>query len=368
MASVARGHTIEGAWTPAFLIMENLTISELCSRYRIESASLLFGNILNQIHQGQPLSSAYLKVLVTKGHRELYRHATGEITFEGYIAALDAEEAKRVARIEAAREAEVARLAQLAKAQLKRAEAEEAARVARENDPAYIEQKQRESLLLKYDIRPVTPPSIEVIRILEQLEADVALDAETYLWLTTAGERYFTVPVRRAYHRGHALRCAAEFKRSSDPWSAVNASGHYRKCDMASDALELLEHVDMARLIHPKIKSALLTTRGGVKRDLGQQHEAASLGEQAHALTPMDFRPCTLLGAVHMELGNFGIANDWYAKALERGATERSIDSELKSIFAKATTSKRDSLRAFLLNQDPVRFAWANVRVSKFVS
>lgn len=39
-------------------------------------------------------------------------------------------------------------------------------------------------------------------------------------------------------------------------------------------------------------------------RDAGRLTEARTLGLEAHELTPSDFRPCTLLGAVSMGLGN----------------------------------------------------------------
>jgi Flp pilus assembly protein TadD len=102
------------------------------------------------------------------------------------------------------------------------------------------------------------------------------------------------------------------------------------------------------------------TTRGGAMRDLGQLDEARKLGEQGHQYMPRDFRPCTLLGAVHMELGNFGDARDWYAKAEDLGASERSIDSDLRSIFWRVENTKREAMRAFLMSEDPDRYRWVN--------
>jgi hypothetical protein len=98
-------------------------------------------------------------------------------------------------------------------------------------------------------------------------------------------------------------------------------------------ALELIDSVPLDRLKHPKVQSAMFTTRGGVMRDLGQRSVAIELGEKAHALMPKDYRPCTLLGAVHMELQHFEKGHEWYEKARVRGAPEQGIDSELRSIF-----------------------------------
>lgn len=345
--------------------MESMTISDLCRRYRVDASSLLLGNILNQIYQGQPLTPAYLNYLQSKKLFELHQHAIGELTFEGYLSALDTAEAERVARVIAARAAEVARLAQVAEAHRVREEAAEAARIARESDPAYIAMKQREAKCHKYGITNFNQLPESLMPLLEKIDADVALSSDEYLWLTTTGKHYFTYQVRRGYHRGQAMQCVNEYQRTQDPWNVINGSGHYRKCEMPSDALQLLDQADMARITLPKLKSALFTTRGGVMRDLGRRDEAVKLGEQAHELTPKDFRPCTLLGAVHMELGNYNLARDWYDNAIKFGATEQSIDSELKRIYAQADKAKRESIKTFLLAEDPVRFSWVNDRKNR---
>ena len=241
-----------------------------------------------------------------------------------------------------------------------RREAAEAARIARESDPVYIAIKQREAKCHKYGITNTNQLPESLIALLDKIESDTALSSDEYLWLTTTCKDYFTAQVRRGYHRGQALQCVNEYKRTQDPWNVINGSGHYRKCDMPNDALQLLDRADMTRITLPKLQSALFTTRGGVMRDLGRRDEAVRLGEQAHELTPKDFRPCTLLGAVHMELGNYNLAHDWYNKAIKLGATEQSVDSELKRIYAQADKAKRESIKRFLLAEDPVRFSWVS--------
>ena len=67
-----------------------------------------------------------------------------------------------------------------------------------------------------------------------------------------------------------------------------------------------------------------------------------------------------MLGAANFDLGNYESARDWYAKAAARGASERSIDDELRGIYMRADKSKRDEIRAFLIREDPVRYKWAN--------
>ena len=170
---------------------------------------------------------------------------------------------------------------------------------------------------------------------------------------------HFTDALRDAYHLVEAKFLAGEYRRTQDPWHAVNASGHYRKCSEAAAAIELLDTLPSQQLRDAKIRSAVCTTRGGGMRDLGRLDEALVMGEQGHQPQPRDFRPCTLLGAVHMELGNFGDARDWYAKAEGRGASERSIDSELRGILRRLDKSRREAMRAFLVAENPDRYGWA---------
>jgi hypothetical protein len=78
----------------------------------------------------------------------------------------------------------------------------------------------------------------------------------------------------------------------------------------------MLNTIDVSTLKDLKLKSALCTTHGGVKRDLKRYDEALGLGEQAHLFTPQDFRPCTLLGAVNMEIGHYDLGQSSIGKLL----------------------------------------------------
>lgn len=93
-------------------------------------------------------------------------------------------------------------------------------------------------------------------------------------------------------------------------------------------------------------------------RDLRRWKEALRLGEKAHTLRADDYRPCTLLGAIHVETGNYGLGKEWYEKAVERGATVDSVDQDLRNIFFRSDKHKQAEMRKFLLNEDPTRYAW----------
>jgi hypothetical protein len=127
----------------------------------------------------------------------------------------------------------------------------------------------------------------------------------------------------------------------------------------------MLTAIALPRLKNSRLKSAVCTTHGGVKRDLRKFEDALSFGEQAHLLTPKDFRPCTLLGAVNIEIGNYDLGQAWYKKAVERGASEKSVDDDLRSIFMRAEKSKQEALLDHLLRIDPVRYSWVKKKSGK---
>lgn len=234
----------------------------------------------------------------------------------------------------------------------------EAARIARESDPAYIAMMQTQALYAKYGLSQNDQTLAQrMTNVIRQIDAGNRLPKEELAWLNTEGRKHFTPQLKAAYHRLEAEYHADRFRSTRDPWHAINASKHYRKCNRSEIALELLDSIASDRLKHPKVKSAVLTTRGGVMRDLGRRPEALRAGEEAHELQPSDYRPRTLLGAVHMEMREFERGHEWYEKARVRGAREQGIDSELRSIFQQMDLAGREAMKRFLFAED-ARHRW----------
>ena len=144
----------------------------------------------------------------------------------------------------------------------------------------------------------------------------------------------------------------AEF---GDPWKAVNACSQWRKAKISSEALAIAEEA-LPGERSPKVRSALLTTSGGALRDLGRHREALKHGAEAHVLCPDDYRPCTLLGAIHIEIHAFSEGAGWYEKAEARGASRSLVDREIRAILAAARPEQRDTIRRALKAYDSLRY------------
>lgn len=347
---------------------------KLASKYQVEdiTSALIPGgrlsNILKQLEEEKPISDYTLQYLRSKELLALfhYAHAEKKIIFADFLESAKAEQTKRRLEAEAKAVKEQAEQKLKEKARLARLKTEQEQAAAKkrafDSNPKNIAKKKQDRLRRKYHLsyfieRTDFP---KLMQILHQVDNGVRLSEDDIIWLSTEeyGE-YYTTELREGHHKNEAEFYAGEFKKHKDPWAAVNASSHYRKCNEAETADAMLRTINMLNLKNVKLKSALCTTHGGTKRDLKKWEEALALGEQAHLLTPQDFRPCTLLGAVNMEIGHYDLGQSWYKKAVERGYSERAMDNELRSIFMRAEESNKEKLRSHLLNLNPSRYSWA---------
>lgn len=351
-------------------------IDEMARKYHVEDLSgasipaSRINNILKKIDSGLPLSSFTLEYLQKNGFLALLSYAKNEISFTDFQKVAEPEQAKRRALTEARilkEELEKKQKQEAFLAKVKREQERAAAeRRAYENDPRTIAKREQNELRDRYGLSFYIERDhfSKLMDILRHVDRGIRLTENDIVWLTTKNDEYgyYTTGLRERYHENEAEFYAAEFRKRNDPWLAVNASSHYRKCRRPGAADSILGKINISKIKKKKLKAALCTTYGGVKRDLRMYNEALTLGELAHQLTPKDFRPCTLLGAVNMEIGNHSLGEAWYDKAIERGASEKSVDDDLRSIFMRAAPVKREELRIYLLNKDPHRYSWAKKR------
>ncbi|WP_129675865.1 hypothetical protein [Candidatus Chloroploca sp. Khr17] len=304
--------------------------------------------ILSALHDEQPLTPSTLDFLLQQGLYELYRLAIGALSYERFHELALAEQARRMQQAVKAKRAREAQ-----------AEIREAGRLEQERRSLDEVNNANQALCQRYGIPDFVAPRCphRLMDILKRVSAGQRLHEKDRAWLVSIGEGYFTPALRSAFHHLEARFFASEFHKTHDPWAAVNASSHYRKCNGSHNADALLSTIN-PREHPPKLHAAILTTHGGVMRDLKHWSNALLMGEQAHELQPKDYRPCTLLGAVYMQTGQHALGQAWYDKAIERGANVAVIDRDIRTILSQLPPPQRRALEDFLLEEDPIRFAW----------
>lgn len=345
---------------------------ETASRYYVDdlAGALIpnarLSNILKELELTKQISDNAKDFLQRKGLLALLSYSKKEISFSVFSKASEVEQSERrqIAETNALKEQARQKLEEEALfAKLKIAQEQmKAKRLAFKNDPRNIAKAKQFKLREKYGLSYFIKKTdfTQLMDILRTVDNGVRLSEEVVVWLLTERGEYFTEELREGFHKNEAKFYKTEFEKSKDPWFAVNASSHYRKCKQSRTAESILCTIDVHGLKNRNLKSALCTTHGGVKRDLKKSDEALNLGKQAHGFTPQDFRPCTLIGAVYIETGHYDLGQSWYKKAVERGYSEKSVDDELRGIFMRAEKSQQEDLRAYLLSVDPVRYSWTN--------
>lgn len=219
------------------------------------------------------------------------------------------------------------------------------------NDPVYAEVF---NLLGEFNLRLICQETDKprLMPILRQLKQRQNLSVEDEVWLKTTGKKYFDKEgaLYRKFHAVYAENFMKQFRQTNSLWHIVNASSHFRKADAAKDAEKNLMDLEAKKINQApvKLQAALLATHGGVKRDLGLRNEAMELAHQAHQKNPKDYRPCTLLGALCMEAGQYEQGSGWFDEAERLGAPAASTDIELRTIYRRANKEEKQKLKAYL--------------------
>lgn len=315
------------------------------------------------------LEKAYL---VRQNLNALHSLVEGKISFNQYkkevvndrIKHQEHLEAERL-RLEKLRELELIQLKKqqekLAQERKVREQAERERRKKLESDPKYIERQKEKNLIKKYDIYLydiVDKHRSKLINILKLLDNNQRLSEQDAIWLNSEGRQFFTDELKIKFHRVEADFYLNEYKTTKLHWHAINASSQLRKAKASKEAEKFLENTEISLNKNKKLLSAYFTTLGGVKRDIRKVDTAIECGVKAHENNSQDYRPCTLLGAIYMENHEYTLGHDWYSKARDRGAPEKSINADLRSILLKLDKSKRVEMIASLLKKDPYLYGW----------
>lgn len=336
--------------------------ADLAERYFLEDlpgATQLgarLNGILLKIAAGEQVTALQRQFLATTGLNALNALAAGTISLGEFQEAAEKEQAARIEEAAAKALKDAAELAERTEA---RAAAVKATFAAMANDPALRRKREAKELRQRFGVGYIESEDYpRAMALLRQVANGQRLKVDDLAWLKTEADYCWTDELQRAWHALEAAALTKAWESSGDPWNAVNASGHWRKAGEPERALRLTDAALERVGPNSKLRSALATTRGGAMRDLRRLDEAKALASEAHQLTSSDYRPCTLLGAVHIELGNLPAGHEWYAKAESLGAPRQAIDHELRGLLMRSSSQEQQRIREYLLRQDPERFAW----------
>lgn len=309
--------------------------------------------ILLKIDAGEQLTKPSQEFLTVNGLHALEALVNGRATWETFSRQGEQERADRMLASSAKAEREAA---QLIEAAIAKAAAVRANFAALANDPNLRRRREARELRERYGVGYVESENYpRVLALLKRISSGQRLKAQEVAWLKVEADCW-TDELHKAWHAVEARAFTKAWESGGEPWDAVNASAHWRKAGESEQALNLTEAALPGVDADLKLRSALATTRGGAMRDLGRLKDAMALAIEARKLTSRDYRPCTLLGALHMELGDLIEGHEWYARAEKLGAPRQTIDQELRTLIDRSSSKERQRILDYLLLKDPERF------------
>ncbi|MEP0779795.1 hypothetical protein NDI39_19490 [Microcoleus sp. ZQ-A2] len=275
--------------------------------------------------------------------------------------------------------------------QLEESEIEWLKETRRETIIAIAQEKHFATLKSKYDVSNFKDklPFSPLYAILQKLEKGERLEPTDVAWLEEnktevhqptshyyrwreeeerryEGRRLFSGKIFTTYHKIEAAFYEQEYQRTGNQWNLPNASSHWRKADKPQQALKLTENLNFDKIKENKLKSALLTTRGGAFRDTNEFSQAEKCALKAIEYQPKSHHPYTLMGAICYERREYAKGDYWFEEAIKRGASPRDQDAEIKRVVKNAKDeNKRSEVIEYLLKKDPQRYSWAKAYQKK---
>lgn len=162
----------------------------------------------------------------------------------------------------------------------------------------------------KADIYSIESPSSPLFAILRGMKSGARLTNDDIVWLES----------NRVYGP-LALHYESEYERTGCPWDCVKASRNWRKCSLAEKSLDLTDQaLGKAVEYGPRLKGALLTTRGAAFRVLSKLPQAELSAKEALKYDPDSFYPYNLLGGIYSDMGRPREAEKFFGLAREHGA------------------------------------------------
>lgn len=215
----------------------------------------------------------------------------------------------------------------------------------------HFDQLKRKYQVASYkDISPLSP----LYKILLELEFEEyhELSDDDIEWLKK--EKVFRIL---------AIYFETIFSKRGNEWKSVLASSNWRRANEPKRAIQVatnaFEHEQKQNPRDHRLLGAILTTRGGALRDIGNLENAEKDAWQAVELDPNKPHPYNLLGAIYYQNGQPQKGDEYFQKAIERGASIQEQDYEIRSAVQKAGETEQRIVAAYLLHKDAIKYAWA---------
>jgi hypothetical protein len=353
----------------------------------------LLHKIIQKLKINESLSLSEKNYLIRNNLISLFKFSNKDISFHQFQIEAEIEKKEKLEKFEAERlkkenEIHLARIAE--QALQKRIENERALRKIAERerqkqlelDPYYIAeralrekenlerkqlqkekaliQKKRKALLSQFGLEESSQYPDHLYDLLKSLSENKRPTDELRVWLNSnQNQDFYTDAIHKKYYTIEAKFYMQEYEKNNNPHSAINASACFRKAKLSKEAIDFLNKIqDIKNHSDKKIVSAYLTTFGGAYRDLRNFAQAKEYALEAHHLTPKNFRPCTLLGAIHMQLYESTQGAEWYELAERLGAKSDDINQDLIRTIRSLDKNKRTEIIKELLKRNPRRYAF----------
>ncbi|BAQ66613.1 M48 family metallopeptidase [Geminocystis sp. NIES-3709] len=223
-------------------------------------------------------------------------------------------------------------------------------------------------LKTQYEIQSFTDnsPESQLYFILQKLAQNQRLDAVDIAYLQDKNLFYSDSKIYICFNTIEAEFYEADYQKTGNKWNLPNISSHWRKADEPKKALNATENINFDKIKENKLKSAILTTRGGAFRDLNQLDDAEKCARKAIEYQPNSHHPYTLMGAICFDRYDRYEGERWFREAEKRGASHESINAEIKkSLERMKNKEKRIQIAKDLLKKDAKLYGWANKYLTK---
>jgi hypothetical protein len=229
----------------------------------------------------------------------------------------------------------------------------------------FAQQKDFAKLKKKYGLIDPGLPFDPFYMIMLKLEKKERLDPLLVVQLIEQNFLSRDGKIAIAHYKLEADFYEQEFKRTGHKWNIPTASSYWRKANEQQRALQLT-NLDLSGLRESNLKSAILVTRGAAFRDIDDLVNAEKCAIKAIEFHSESYQPYTLMGAISYDKGEYSEGDDWFAKAVQRGARTEDIDDEIKRVVRSTKDeNKRQDAVNYLLRKDSQRYAWAKSYLKK---